>query len=262
MVSNDDYRKFAELDLRQVKIKLMHQSGEGWTQEQADAMEVEYRRFLYLMMKYPDEQTAPREEVDIFWHYHILDTAKYAADCEATFGYFLHHYPYFGMFGEGAETMLGDAGKRMGQLYEEEFGITYDRDILGQGRGIPAPGATAAYCSIPPGAAKAAYCSIPPSAAKAAYCSIPPSAAKAAYCSSPPVGAQAAYCSSPPAGAQAAYCSSPPAGAQAAYCSSPPAGAQAAYCSSPPAGAQAAYCSSPPIGARRPEANARSLVTH
>ena len=66
-------------------------------------MELEYRRFLTLMKKYPHEQTSPLVDVDMFWHYHILDTMKYAADCEAVFGYFLHHFPYVGMRGEEDE---------------------------------------------------------------------------------------------------------------------------------------------------------------
>ena len=72
------------LDLDPIKVKLMHkESGEGWSLERANAVEFEYRRFLTLMKKYPHEQTSPLVDVDTFWHYHILDTMKYAADCEA-----------------------------------------------------------------------------------------------------------------------------------------------------------------------------------
>jgi hypothetical protein len=89
-----DMHAIAALDLEPIKVKLMHEeSGEGWTLERANAVEFEYRRFLYLMKKFPNEQTAPLVDVDTFWHYHILDTMKYAADCEAVFGYFLHHFP-------------------------------------------------------------------------------------------------------------------------------------------------------------------------
>src|SRR4051794_20617226 len=71
------------LDLNPIKVKLMHEeSGEGWPREYADQMEQEYRRFLELMVKYPDEAIAPSMDVDEFWHYHILDTMKYAEDCQ------------------------------------------------------------------------------------------------------------------------------------------------------------------------------------
>ena len=116
------------LDLDPIKVKLMHkESGEGWSLEHVNAIELEYRRFLMLMKKFPHEQTAPLVDVDTFWHYHILDTMKYAADCEAVFGYFLHHFPYIGMRGEDDEAELARIGQRMKELYEAEFGVAYLR---------------------------------------------------------------------------------------------------------------------------------------
>jgi hypothetical protein len=111
------------LDLGAIKTKLMHRaSGEGWSAAHADAVEVEYRRFLTLMKLYPNEATAPLVDVDTFWHYHILDTAKYAADCASAFGYFLHHYPYLGLDGEEDEANRDTAGARMEELYAATFG--------------------------------------------------------------------------------------------------------------------------------------------
>jgi hypothetical protein len=112
------------LDLGPIKTKLMHRaSGEGWSAAYADAVEIEYRRFLTLMKLYPNEATAPLVDVDTFWHYHILDTAKYAADCASAFGYFLHHYPYLGMDGAEDEANRDTAGARMHELYAATFGM-------------------------------------------------------------------------------------------------------------------------------------------
>jgi hypothetical protein len=112
------------LDLGPIKTKLMHRaSGEGWSAAYADAVEIEYRRFLTLMKLYPNEATAPLVDVDTFWHYHILDTAKYAADCASAFGYFLHHYPYLGMDGAEDEANRDTAGARMHELYAATFGV-------------------------------------------------------------------------------------------------------------------------------------------
>ena len=122
-----DFKEISELDLEPIKRKLMHlESGEGWTLEQANAVEVEYRRFLYLMKKFPTEQTSPSVAVDTFWHYHILDTMKYAVDCEHVFGYFLHHYPYVGMVGEDAGAEHHSSGERMRELYEQTFAVSYN----------------------------------------------------------------------------------------------------------------------------------------
>ena len=118
----------AELDLEPVKTKLMHvASGEGWSRTKVDALDVEYRRFLYLMHIFPHQESAPTVDVDTFWHYHILDTAKYAADCEATFGYFLHHDPYVGLDSDAEAGAEERGGARMRELYEQTFGEAYIR---------------------------------------------------------------------------------------------------------------------------------------
>ena len=36
--------------------------------------------------------------MDAFWHQHILDTVAYQRDTVQIFGYFLHHFPYFGIW--------------------------------------------------------------------------------------------------------------------------------------------------------------------
>ncbi len=145
---NDAYKAIAELDLEPIKVKLMHkESGEGWSLERANAIEFEYRRFLILMKKYPDEQTAPLVDVDTFWHYHILDTLKYAADCETMFGYFLHHFPYIGLRGEADEEAHHRVGQRMKELYEETFGEDYIRQGAGNDAAFSGI-ATAAFSGI------------------------------------------------------------------------------------------------------------------
>lgn len=129
MFSSEHFHSIAQLDLEPIKVKLMHEeSGEGWSLEQASAVEFEYRRFLYLMKMFPNEQTAPLMDVDTFWHYHILDTMKYAVDCDKVFGYFLHHFPYIGLRGEDDVAAHRRVGDRMKELYEETFGEAYLRN--------------------------------------------------------------------------------------------------------------------------------------
>ncbi|KGF78191.1 hypothetical protein IA69_31825, partial [Massilia sp. JS1662] len=135
-----------QLDLEPIKTKLMHvESGEGWSLEKANAVEKEYRRFLCLMKLYPEEDTAPLVDVDTFWHYHILDTMKYAVDCEQVFGYFLHHYPYVGMGDEADEQFRLDSGDRMRDLYEATFGEAYP------GARVEAANSETAWCAGPHG---------------------------------------------------------------------------------------------------------------
>ena len=126
MNANNLFNAVMQLDLEPIKTKLMHvESGEGWSLDKANAVEKEYRRFLCLMKMYPDESIAPLVDVDTFWHYHILDTMKYAVDCEQAFGCFVHHYPYVGLRGGDDEQVRIDSGERMQSLYEATFGEAY-----------------------------------------------------------------------------------------------------------------------------------------
>ncbi|MES2070670.1 MAG: hypothetical protein V4488_10005 [Pseudomonadota bacterium] len=114
-----------ELDLEPIKFKLMAPEGDDkWSQQQADFNELGYRRFLTLIAKYPDASFAPSKDVDKFWHGHILDTLKYAEDCQAVFGHFLHHFPYLGLRGEEDAAERIDAARTMDQLYLKEFGVS------------------------------------------------------------------------------------------------------------------------------------------
>lgn len=114
------------LDLSMIKRKLQDpEEGMGWSPEECDDVEVEYRRYLALKRAYPEQEIVPNQPVDKFWHYHILDTQKYAEDCRHLFGYFLHHYPYFGMNGVEDEQALADAFDETVSLYEAHFGTSY-----------------------------------------------------------------------------------------------------------------------------------------
>ena len=180
MSTHTEYAPFKALDLNPIKMKLMHEaSGEGWTEARANAVETDYRRFLFLMKKYPDAGASPTVDVDTFWHYHILDTMKYARDCEAAFGFFLHHYPYVGMAaGTGNEHV--QAGERMRALYEAEFGVLVKGDAAFCASPGKQAGATA-FCASPgkPGAKRAdsAFCASPGMPAimtsKIAFCASP-----------------------------------------------------------------------------------------
>jgi hypothetical protein len=126
MFSNDDFALIFALDLNPIKTKLIHvESGEGWSLRRAEAVETEYRRFLYLLKAFPKVEMAPLKDVDTFWHYHILDTVKYARDCEQIFGYFQHHHPYLGMEGKNGRDMQRQAGERIRELYQATFNLPY-----------------------------------------------------------------------------------------------------------------------------------------
>lgn len=80
------------LDLSPIKQKLLT---EGIFQNQKQMLEAEqeYKLFLQLCLSYPQESLGISKNADSFWHYHILDTRKYMADCDNIFGHYLHHNP-------------------------------------------------------------------------------------------------------------------------------------------------------------------------
>ena len=111
------------LDLTNVRLKLADpEDGKGLAPEQLDLLEGEYRKFLALHLAYPETDIVPCKIVDEIWHQHILDTAAYRADCDAIFGRFLDHYPYFGMRGEDDARALHDAYADTIERYRDAFG--------------------------------------------------------------------------------------------------------------------------------------------
>jgi hypothetical protein len=86
-------RHINSLDLSSVRGKLVEKL--GWTIAKAEAVELEYKRFLYaLTHKSPGVLISPpTNDVDEFWHQHILDTRKYREDCQKIFGHYVDHTP-------------------------------------------------------------------------------------------------------------------------------------------------------------------------
>jgi hypothetical protein len=179
------WRAIDELDFERIKSKLLHRHRGAMTSEDVAHAEAGYRQFLKLAAKYPDAPVVPNEAVDEFWHMHILDTQRYAADCERIFGYIVHHNPYMGIDGKEDEARLLEAAERSDAIFAREFGK----------------------------AAKAAYCIRPMAdATSAAYCIRPMAdASSAAYCIRPMAGGRsAAHCIEPTAKQpSAAYCIRP-----------------------------------------------------
>jgi hypothetical protein len=111
------------LDLEPIMVKVMdEEEGLGWSLGYTKRVAVEYEKYLILCKELPEEALVPSAAVDDFWHFHILDTQKYQEDCQTYFGYFLHHFPYFGMRGGEDENNLKKAWMDSCSLYENRFG--------------------------------------------------------------------------------------------------------------------------------------------
>lgn len=109
------------LDFSMLKMKLVTE--DGWMPEACEEAEDLYRKFLALNVRYPDTKICPNGPTDDFWHAHILDTRKYAEDCQALFNGLLHHYPYFGLRGPDDKADLERAFAGTTDLFIRHFGI-------------------------------------------------------------------------------------------------------------------------------------------
>jgi hypothetical protein len=255
------------LDLESVKLRVMDpELGEGWTREYADSIEAAYKTYLTMLVKYEDdaEDILLSEDVDEFWHGHILHTRKYAEDCQKIFGAFLHHNPQVG--GRAAADLEKRAllGEKTRRLYEKEFGseeAAY-KAWAGAPNGITRPAygdatsspAQSAYCDASMQVRHAAYCDAAVAARKPAYCDATASVRTAAYCDAavsvrnPASGhrktsaSKPAYCDGSIAAHKLSYCDATVSATKATYCDATVSPGKMAYCDATVSGRNAAYC--------------------
>lgn len=123
-INPDLWDKIEKLDLRAITHKLTHPEEKyGWPNDIVDLVEKAYRKYLYLAGTYGETKSVvPTKIIDEFWHMHILDTRKYAEDCQNLFGKTLHHYPYLGIRFEGDRKNLDNAFVKTQQIWQEVFG--------------------------------------------------------------------------------------------------------------------------------------------
>ena len=161
------------LDLEPVKTRMIDAvRGEGWTREYADSIEVAYKNFLTMLVKYPEDadDIALSEDTDEFWHTHILQTIKYANDCQEVFGNFLHHSPHLEDITPAYLEKKDASVDKTRRLYEMEYGA--GMDAAWSGNVIKAENAAASGASIRAGNAAASGASIRADSAAASGASI------------------------------------------------------------------------------------------
>lgn len=115
------------MDMSMILFKMTNEESAGelgllWDKEDAEFAIEQYRQYLYLLRKY-DADISPTLAIDAVWHNHILDTRKYVADCQTIFGFYLHHFPYFGSRSQEDRRQLERAFENTNRLFKDEFGI-------------------------------------------------------------------------------------------------------------------------------------------
>ena len=195
------------LDLESVKVRVMDaELGEGWTREYADSIEAAYKNYLAMLVKYPDdaEDIMLSEDVDEFWHMHILQTIKYAEDCQQVFGNFLHHSPHVGERSPADMKHRAVLAEKTRDLYQREFGSARIAEMAWAGNTNKKTG-NAAYSTAAIRAEKAAYSTASILAGNAAYSTATIRAEKAAYSTAAIRAEKAAYSTASIRAENAAY---------------------------------------------------------
>lgn len=118
------WNRILAIDLSPIRFKLVNcdEGAEPWSIEKVLRVEPTYRQYLFLTEIAGDSASVvPTVEIDQMWHTHILDTQKYAVDCDIMFGHFLHHFPYLGMRGAEDKERLHSAFAETGNLFAKYF---------------------------------------------------------------------------------------------------------------------------------------------
>ena len=111
------------LDFSLLKVKLKFDK--QWSDEKLTIIERRYKNFLYLLWKYRGQHLiVPTDDVDQFWHEHILDTRSYREHTQLIFGDYLDHDPYAALNTDSIESLV-EALNKTTSLYFTEFNEEY-----------------------------------------------------------------------------------------------------------------------------------------
>lgn len=103
-----------------------------WLKIEAEEVCKQYRNYLWLLKKYGTKKPLPpSEDIDEFWHHHLLDSTKYLNDCNVIFGHYIHHYPYYGNDSITTQKDLDGAFLETLKCYQNEFGASLEKVRLG-----------------------------------------------------------------------------------------------------------------------------------
>ncbi|OZI36272.1 hypothetical protein CEG14_14765 [Bordetella genomosp. 1] len=112
---NFDWKTF---DLSRITERFRLKNAYG---SQADKLELETRRFLYLSAKFKNEKLAPSEAVDAYWHELILNTEVYSRFCQNCFGLFVDHVTDVPTAASAAFEFHQASYYKTIELYKREF---------------------------------------------------------------------------------------------------------------------------------------------
>jgi hypothetical protein len=121
---NERLRRIDALDLEPIVYTLTHPAdgGPALSLAEADHDVALYRCFLKLCLLHPAPRSCPPGGSTTCGT-HMLDTAKYRADCIRVLGRFLDHFPYAGLRGEDDRHAWQEDFAHTRRLFRKHFGV-------------------------------------------------------------------------------------------------------------------------------------------
>ncbi|HAT13112.1 MAG TPA: hypothetical protein DCS91_05640 [Microcoleaceae bacterium UBA11344] len=93
IISKNVFAQVMSYDLSLIRERFLKDHPELYSR--LDSIELLYRQYMYLCAIKPKMSlSVPSNEVDKFWHCHIIHTQAYQKFCNDIAGYFIHHAPH------------------------------------------------------------------------------------------------------------------------------------------------------------------------
>ena len=121
LASANDYLQQLDLSYIARKMCSQHYPMPQWQPALAEICIMLYKRFLWLLIKYPEAKLVPTRDMDEVWHNHILYTKNYTQDCLSLFGRYIHHVPSDPDDSQEMSSVLAQFEETK-KLYFQEFG--------------------------------------------------------------------------------------------------------------------------------------------
>lgn len=91
-INQQELSNLFDWNLRNVKNR-MKKDNPSLDEDYLLALEIEYKRYISLLIYYPNSRRPISAAVDEMWHTHLLFTKDYNRFSEAVIGKFIHHCP-------------------------------------------------------------------------------------------------------------------------------------------------------------------------
>ena len=86
------FQKILDWDMSREKMYCSNRLGYT-SNDYLNSMELEYKKYIFLICEYHDRSLPANEKFDDLWHAHIINVRRYVDFCNHVFGRLLYHTP-------------------------------------------------------------------------------------------------------------------------------------------------------------------------